>query len=171
MSLGRAFTGEHLAKHRRRFDKLFGFIYWPLITPMVSPEIVGRAAFILAVVGLLLPTSSLGIPTGVMRFLGREYSRRDPLKLGEYYYSSLIFILGLNMIAGLLLLGLGLTGNMVPLDLESTFFVLALVLLGMGGWSSIPASPFNSVLATEYVTVASFVASLSRVLSGSHWST
>ncbi len=66
-----------------------GFIYWLLIAPVVSPEIVGRAAAVLAVVGLLLPTLSLGIPTGVMRFLGREYSRRDPLKFGEYYYSSL----------------------------------------------------------------------------------
>jgi len=49
----------------------FGFIYWLLISPLVSPATVGKAVTILAIESLILSTLSLGIPTGIMRFLGR----------------------------------------------------------------------------------------------------
>jgi O-antigen/teichoic acid export membrane protein len=143
----------------------FGFIYWLLISPVVSPAIVGKAATVLAIESLLLSTLSLGIPTGVMRFLGRESGRRDPIMLGRYLYSPLIFVLGLNLAAGFLFLGLGLAG-VVPLDVESTFFVSFLMFVGMNGWQLILVALFSSTLETKGVAMAQFITGLSRILIG-----
>jgi O-antigen/teichoic acid export membrane protein len=131
----------------------------------VSPAIVGKAATALAIESLLLSTLSLGIPTGVMRFLGRESGRRDPIMLGRYLYSPLIFVLGLNLAAGFLFLGLGLA-RVLPLDVESTFFVSFLMFVGMNGWPLILAALFSSILETEGVAMAQCITGLSRILIG-----
>ena len=86
--------------------------------------------------------------------------------LGRYFYSSLIFILGLDVVTGLLFLSLGLLGGMIPLDLESALFASILILVGMNGWPLLLVALFNSTLETEYVTMAQFITGLSRILIG-----
>ncbi|MHA1617569.1 MAG: oligosaccharide flippase family protein, partial [Candidatus Njordarchaeales archaeon] len=166
MSLSRVLRGSIWLSLGSILANFLGFIYWLLISPMVSPATVGKAATILAIQNLLLSTLSLGIPTGVRRFLGREYSRQNPITMGEYFYSSLIFILGLDVAIGLLFLGLGLLGGIIPLDLESVLFTSILIVFGMNGWPLLLASLFHSTLETEYITVAQLVMSLSRLLIG-----
>jgi O-antigen/teichoic acid export membrane protein len=86
LGLGRVLRGSIWLSLGSILANFFGFIYWLLISPVVSPIIVGKAATVLAIESLLLSTLSLGIPTGVMRFLGRESGRRDPIMLGRYLY-------------------------------------------------------------------------------------
>jgi len=143
-----------------------GFVYWLLVSPIVPPETVGRAATILALESLFLSTISLGIPTGIMRFLGREYARQDTSTLGKYFYSPLIFLFVLNVIAALIFLFLGLFASLIPLDSESVLFALILMLLGMNGWPLVITSFFNSILRTEYVSLTQVVMGLSRIIIG-----
>jgi O-antigen/teichoic acid export membrane protein len=165
LGLGRVLRGSIWLSLGSILANFFGFIYWLLISPVVSPAIVGKAATVLAIVSLLLSTLSLGIPTGVMRFLGRESGRRDPIMLGRYLYSPLIFVLGLNLVSGFLFLGLGLA-RVIPLDVESTLFVSFLMFVGMNGWPLILAALFSSTLETEGVAMAQFISGLSRILIG-----
>jgi hypothetical protein len=85
--------------------------------------------------------------------------------LGRYLYSPLIFVLGLNLAAGFLFLGLGLA-RVLPLDVESTFFVSFLMFVGMNGWPLILAALFSSILETEGVAMAQCITGLSRILIG-----
>jgi len=165
LSLGKVLRGSIWLSLGSILANFFGFIYWLLISPVVSPTTVGKVATVLAVESLLLSTLSLGVPTGVMRFLGRESGRRDPIMLGRYLYSPLIFILGLNLASGLLFLGLGLT-RVIPLDIESIFFVSILIFVGMNGWPLILVALFSSTLETESIAVVQFITGLSRILIG-----
>ena len=166
MALGKVLRGSVWLSLGSILANFFGFIYWLLISPMVSPATIGKAATILAIQSLLLSTLSLGIPIGVRRFLGREYSRRDSIMMGKYFYSSLIFILGLDVVTGLLFLSLGLLAGIIPLDLESILFTSILILVGMNGWPLLLVALFHSTLETEYVTMAQFITGLSRILIG-----
>ena len=143
----------------------FGFIYWLLISPLVSPATVGKAVTILAIESLILSTLSLGIPTGIMRFLGRGIGCQDPIMLGKYLYSLLIFIFGLNLTSGTLFLGLGLA-KVIPLDIDSILFISILIFVGMNGWPLILVAFFNSILKTENVAITQFITGLSRILIG-----
>jgi O-antigen/teichoic acid export membrane protein len=165
LALGRVLRGSVWLSLSSILASFFGFIYWLLVSPLVSPAAVGKAATILAIESLILSTLSLGIPTGIMRFLGRESGRRDPIMLGRYLYSSLIFILGLNLAAGALFLGLGLA-RIIPLDTESIIFVSILIFLGMNGWPLILSAFFNSILKTENVAITQFITGLTRILIG-----
>jgi len=165
LSLGRVLRGSIWLSLSSILANFFGFIYWLLISPVVSPAVVGKAATVLAIESLILSTLSLGVPTGIMRFLGRESGRRDPIMLGRYLYSPLIFVVGLNVASGFLFLGLGLV-KVIPLDMESTFFVSILIFVGMNGWPLILAALFSSTLETESVAMAQFITGLSRILIG-----
>lgn len=165
MALGRVLRGSIWLSLSSILANFFGFIYWLLVSPLVSPSTVGKAATILAVETLILSTLSLGVPTGVMRFLGREEGRQDPIMLGRYLYSSLIFVLGLNLASGALFLGLGLA-RIIPLDIESIFFISILMFIGMNGWPLILLAFFNSILKTENVAITQFITSISRILIG-----
>jgi len=166
LALGRVLRGSFWLSLGSILANFFGFIYWLLISPMVSPATVGKAATVLAIQSLLLSTLSLGIPTGVMRFLGRGYSHQDSTAIGKYFYSALIFILGLDAAAGLLFLSLGLLAGVIPLDFESVLFTSILIFTGANGWALLLAALFNSTLETEYVTIAQFIMGLSRILIG-----
>jgi O-antigen/teichoic acid export membrane protein len=165
LSLGRVLRGSIWLSLGSILANFFGFIYWLLISPAVSPAVVGKAATVLAIESLLLSTLSLGVPTGVVRFLGRESGRRDPIMLGRYLYSPLIFILGLNLASGFLFLGLGLA-RVTPLDVESVFFASFLMFVGMNGWPLVLAALFSSTLETESVAMAQSITGLSRILIG-----
>ena len=165
MALVRVLRGSIWLSLSSILTNFLGFIYWLLISPLVSPAIVGKAAIVLAIESLILSTLSLGVPIGIMKFLGREGGRQDPIMLGRYLYSSLIFILGLNLASGALFLVLGFA-RIIPLDIESILFISILIFVGMNGWPLTLVAFFNSILRTENVAVTQFVAGLSRILIG-----
>jgi len=167
LSFSRVLRGSIWLTASTVLANLFGFIYWLIVSPLVPPATVGRAAATLAVESLLLATLSLGIPTGIMRFLGGSYGGGDARGLGLHFYSNLLFILGLDFVAGGCLVILGLAGISInPLDTESLLFASVLILLGSNGWALLLTAFFNSILKTEYVTIAGFIAGITRILVG-----
>ncbi len=164
MSLAKVFRGSIWLSFASILANLFGLIYWILVSSMVNPATIGKAATILAIGSLIASTTSLGIPTGVMRFLGIGLGHREPATLGRYFYSSLAFILVLDVIAGSLFLALGLLGGIIPLDPESIIFTSILIFVGMNGWPLVLVAFFNSTLETEYISIAQLVTGLSRIL-------
>ena len=165
MSLGKVLRGSIWLSLGSIVASFFGFIYWLLVSPLVSPAAVGKAATILAIETLILSTLSLGVPTGIMRLLGRESNRQDAIMLGRYLYSSLLFMILLNLTSGALFLGLGLA-RIIPLNIEFTLLISILMFVGMNGWPLILVAFFNSVLKTEDVAITQFITSLSRILIG-----
>ncbi len=166
MSLDRVLRGGVWLSIGSILTSFFGFVYWLLVSPLVSPEVVGRVATVLAIEGLLLSTLSFGIPTGVMRLLGREFGRRDSIELGRYFYSPLIFLFVIDVASALIFLVLGLFVGVVPLDPDSVFFTSLLMLIGMNGWPFVVISFFSSILRTEYVALANLITGLGRLVIG-----
>jgi len=167
LSFSRVLRGSFWLTVGTLVANLFGFVYWLLVSPVVSPNAVGRAAVIIAVESLLLSTLSLGIPNGVIRFLGRDHGKGDTIALGKHFYSNLLLMIVVDAVAGLTLLTLGLNGYAVgPLDPESLLFTSLLILFGTNGWTLLLISFFNSTLKTEYITLAGIVTGLSRICIG-----
>ena len=167
MSIGKVVRGGFWLSLGLILSSFFGFIYWLVVSRLVGPEVVGKAAAVLGVESLTLALLGFGVPIGVQRFVGRSYGRRDFESLGEYFYSSLFLLLLLSILGGASFLLMAVVGvRFLFLDRMSLIFVGILMMLGMNGWPAVSYALFRSLLKTEYVAATQVISGIIRLSIG-----
>jgi len=166
LSLGRIARGALWLSIGVVISNFFGFIYWILISKIVSIEAIGKAATIIGLETLIVGLLNLGIPTGAQRFMGFSYGRNDHAKLSEYFYTDVLFMFATSLLTGLFFILLGLASiSILSLDSLSLIFLGILIIFGMGGgWSTVGQSFCNTVVKTEYVALSQLTSSLLRLM-------
>jgi len=161
MSLSRVVRGSLWLYIGGIGSSALGYIYWLLASQFVAASTVGSAAAVVAIVTLITSVTSLGIPSGTMRLLGKAhgYKERDALNL--YFSSSMgatIFIFAIASVLTVVLCSLlGIQGSNI-------LFIAVLVILG--GWPSVLVSLYQSILQTHIIAVANLASAVFRLALG-----
>lgn len=109
-------------------NNLFGFVYWFAISRIGGAQLLGLTSATVGLASMISSILSLGIPTGLMRFLGVERGRREGL--ARYLWSSAILLITICFLTSLALLILSMLGveiaNFTPPMFRAASILVAL---------------------------------------------
>ncbi|MCS7108791.1 MAG: oligosaccharide flippase family protein [Sulfolobales archaeon] len=145
-------------------DNFSGFLYWMLVSTLVGPTAIGIASTISSLSGLILTFLSLGISTGAIRFFGMFYGSDEGDKLNTYFWSTYVFNLLTHVVAGVLLLLLGIGGH--EFGGISSYMLIFASFMVIAGLGTIPSSLITSMLKTEVLFISTVLSILFRFTVG-----
>ena len=114
-------------------NNLFGFVYWFAISHIGGAQLLGLTSATVSLASMVSSILSLGIPTGLMRFLGIERGRREGL--ARYLWSSAIFLSSIYLSTSLALLVLSMLGVSVA-NFSPSMFRAASILVALSSSSA-----------------------------------
>ena len=144
---------------------IVGYAYWIIASRFVTPDVVGSASAIIALQGLLVIIISLGLPTGLRRFVGENYSSREFNRLGKYFFTNLLTtsILSFSVLIPLTFayfLGIGFAG----VTASNLLFIMFLVFFN--GLTPVFMSLFDSMLKTTLTAFAQIFSAMIKIIIG-----
>jgi O-antigen/teichoic acid export membrane protein len=143
---------------------VIGYVYWFLMTRLVDPGVVGIASSVLSLGMLVSGITGLGIPIGVQRFLGQEYSRKDIGRLNAYFWSSFSFSLSSCLFSAIVVWVVALLK--IPLMGFSEIMMILAGFVVLFGFSSAIEALFISIVRTDYIASSNLVSSIIKLGSG-----
>ena len=138
------------------------FIFWMIAAYYLLPNVIGTAAAIIALNGLLTSVFSFGLPIGIRRYIGRSSARKDYQHLSSYFFTSLAFTLLLTFSLTTIIL-LVAASNYSLFNLASFELTFVALLLVLSLWTPVFSSLFVSILRTEMIALARTVSSLLKL--------
>jgi O-antigen/teichoic acid export membrane protein len=142
---------------------ILGYIFWLLISNLTGAETIGRVAAAMALGWILTSISTLGIPTGIQRFLGIAVAENNASLINRYSKVS-IFLLAIS--SSILTLSLVLLSKEITLILnlpQEMFFISIIMVLGAGIYQLLRAV-MVSTLKTKMLLVADTLGEISRII-------
>lgn len=146
-------------------NNVSGLLYWLVILAIGGSAILGYTSATIGLSSLVAGLASLGIPVGLQRFIGKSLGENDVVKVREYFWTSLIFMLTIYSLASLTLLVAGLAGfsfgNFVP-----EMFILASLLILLNSMSALMSSLFSSHIRTDYLLLGTVLGNVGKFVLG-----
>ncbi len=144
---------------------IVGYAYWLIASQFVGPEVVGSASAIIALQGLLVVAVSLGLPTGLRRFIGEHHSKQDFDRVGSYFFANLIIMSMLSLVCIVpLIIAYQINQGILGISSIDLGFVAFLVLLN--SLTPIFVSLFDSMLRTKITASAQVISALVKITLG-----
>jgi O-antigen/teichoic acid export membrane protein len=143
---------------------ILGYIYWLLVSFLGGSDIVGIAGSVNTLSLLVSGIAVLGLPTGVQRFLGRDFTERNVGNLNSYFWSSLILTVALSLASTLVIWIIAYLN--VPLLGFSNMMLISTALLVSLGFSGMFSALLVSMVRTWPVAISYTIASLVKLGSG-----
>ena len=76
-------------------NQVFGLVYWIILSSIAGTVIVGLTSVSIGLALLLGATANLGTTMGLQRYLGKAFSKNDPVEAAEYFWSTFTVIGGI----------------------------------------------------------------------------
>jgi O-antigen/teichoic acid export membrane protein len=141
-----------------------GYIYWFSVSYLGGAQVVGIANSVLSLSAMVSGIVMLGMPTGVQRFLGKEYSRKNIESLNTFFWSSFIFVLVLCLLSALAIWTLALL-NVQFLGF-SEVMLLSAGFIALLGFSGIMSALFASIIRTELTAISDVISGITKLCVG-----
>lgn len=124
-----------------------GYAFWIVASKITSPHILGTASAIVSLASIFTIVASIGIPSGIQRFIGKSFVCQDHAE-AEKWISSAIFIICFGIFASCtyLLLFSGWIYDLFKIDFPLLLTGIALIC------SSTIVSLFRSVIISSLQT-------------------
>lgn len=146
------------------FSSLVGYVFWIIASGFVGPSDIGSASAILAFQAGIIAITTLGIPTGLRRYIG--ICQKDEFKnIGTYIILALIICSVFAIPVSLVLL-LFAYGSILVFGLVSNEMIFAIVLVLLSYWTPILISTFDSLLETEITALGQVLAAFCKIVIG-----
>jgi O-antigen/teichoic acid export membrane protein len=143
---------------------VLGFVYWFLISIFGGAGVVGIASSVYSLSALVSGIATLGVPVGVQRFLGRDFSQKNIKSLNTYFWTALIFTLVICLIPGIAIWGIALLN--IPLMGFSTSMLFFAGIMTCLSFYGVITALFSSIIRTEYVAISTVLSAVLQVSSG-----
>ena len=165
MSIQRVFRSGVWLYLGTSISSIISYFYWFIASTIVAPDIVGSAAAVISLYGLLISTFSLGLPAGLQRFLSISDSKRDYASLSSYFSSALgcLVILNIPIVVIVYLLSIEYT-SFISLNSLEVLLISILVLISFS--TTLFQSFFISLLKTESSAAPQIISSISKLVIG-----
>jgi len=69
-----------------------GYVFWIILSKIATTETIGISSTVVSFAGIVAVVASIGIPTGVQRFIGKNFSEKDLDEAKAAVITSLILI-------------------------------------------------------------------------------
>jgi O-antigen/teichoic acid export membrane protein len=141
-----------------------GYIFWIIMSKLVSSEVVGISSSIVSFSAILAIVASFGIPNGILRFLGPSFSKENYSEAKRYVNISIVLVsIG---ILGCTIVLVAFQGWMYQyLHIDSNLLAVLIVLLGSNSLYSLLHITVVSTLKTKVLPVIMIVSSIVRIIS------
>jgi O-antigen/teichoic acid export membrane protein len=143
---------------------VLGFAYWLLMSSYGGSEVVGIATTVFNLSVLVSGAANLGVPVGVQRFLGREFSRGNNTRLNTYFWSSLTFCLALTILPSIVIWIIAVL-NVQFIGFSNAMIILTGFLV-LPCFTGIFTALFTSTLTTKYQAISDISTGLIKVVAG-----
>ncbi len=127
-------------------NNLVGFTYWLIISGIAGASALGLTSTVVSLGGLISGALSLGIPSGLQRFLGLSIGRGDSEGFSRYFWSSAAFMFPLYGAVSLTMAVLGMEGFGLA-SFSPSMLILSSALVFLGAFSA-----FDSLLISTLRT-------------------
>lgn len=138
--------------------------FWLIASNLTDSSMIGTIGSISSLAMILVAISSLDIPTGVKRFLGKTFSDGKDTEFGNFSYSSIVFIL----ISSIVLLTITLNpwiGILDIIGLETKFIIIIIVIVISNNLQNTFRSILTSSLNSKSILIPSISSSVIRIVS------
>jgi O-antigen/teichoic acid export membrane protein len=146
-------------------SNFLSYVYWLIAANIISPSVIGSAAAIISLAGLLVSIFSFGLASGLPRFIGLSRGRSNYQQLSTYFFTALTFTLLTTLLASLMVVLFYLTRFNV-FNLSSFDLAFVIIFTCLTSWPSVYGSLFTSFLKTEVTLVSNVIAAVLRLLVG-----
>jgi O-antigen/teichoic acid export membrane protein len=165
MTIGRVAKGSLWLYIGGLFSSFLGLLFWVLVSFFVPDSVVGSAAAVVALQGLLISIVSLGLPAGLQRFIGQSLGWKNHQQLSSYFLVSLVIILLLNL-PMVVVVFIASFLNISIFNLTSFELLFVGILIIFSFWSPLFTSLFKSFLRTGVPALAQITSSVLKLLAG-----
>lgn len=144
---------------------IIGYAFWLIISKIAGPEVIGTASASATFALVLATVVTLGIPTGVQRFLGKAISQSNK---NEFKSFTLVSLLLLSVSIAISASVVFLLRNQITtlLNLQIDFVLIAIVMMAASSISMLFRASLISALRTKSLFIAQSVAAIFRLSIG-----
>ncbi len=144
---------------------IIGYAFWIMIAKIAGPGAIGTASTAASLALVLTTAATLGIPTGVQRFLGKAISQNDRAQFRSFTLVSLLLVsLSVAISASVVFF---LRNQIAPLlNLQMEFILIAITMMVASSVSMVFRASLISALRTKSLFIAQCIAAASRLSTG-----
>ena len=142
-----------------------GYIYWIIASSFVEPEIVGSAAAIISFYRIFVILFSLGLQTGIKRYLGISLGEKNFLKLSKFFFTTLLILLIINIPITIYLI-YSIFNPIIFINFTSIELIFTLILFLFDFISPLLISFFTSIIKTEIIAIGYIISALLKISLG-----
>jgi len=144
---------------------IVSYLYWIIISKFVSPSDVGIASLIINVSTITVGVTSLGIPVGIRRFLGKAYMEGGMAEFRKFASMGLTILLLTSGIAAIFFI----TFREFIAELagiEPIFIIMLSILIVLTACNTLLSSLFVSTVRTKVIMILNILNSIIKLVVG-----
>jgi len=142
-----------------------GYLYWVIVSKMVTPEAVGLASTTVSIATLVSNLSIFGVPTGVQRFIGKAFGNHDASSFKSYFMGAMTFLIVTSGAAALILVGLSGFVSLF-MGIPISFIVIAAIMAFTSGLVTLFGVAYTASIRTDIALYTGAIASAARLVLG-----
>jgi len=142
-----------------------GYLYWVIVSKMVTPEAVGLASTTVSIATLVSNLSIFGVPTGVQRFIGKAFGNHDVASFRSYFMGALTFLIVSSGAAALILVCLSEFVSL-SMGIPISFIVIAAILAFTSGLVTLFGVVYTASIRTDISLYIGAISSTARLVLG-----
>jgi len=144
---------------------VFGYLYWAIVSKMVTPDAVGLASTTVSIAMLVSCLTIFGVPIGIQRFLGKAFGNRDSDAFRSYFMAGITLLVLSGGVAALILICLsGVVSSSMGISIS--FIVIAAIMAFTSGLATLFGVAYTASIRTDIPLYSSVIASTARLVLG-----
>ncbi len=144
---------------------VFGYLYWAIVSKMVTPDTVGLASTTVSIATLVSSLTIFGVPIGIQRFLGKAFGNRDAEAFRSYFMAGITLLVLSGGVAALIVLGL--SGFVISsIGIPISFILVAAIMAFITGLATLFGVAYTASLRTDIPLYSNVIASAARLVLG-----
>ena len=144
---------------------IIGYFYWIIASSFIEPDIVGRAAVIISFYRIFVTLFSLGLQTGIKRYLGVSLGEKEFLKLSKFFFTTLLILIIINIPITIYLI-YAIFNPIFFINFTSVEMIFILILFLFDFISPLLISFFTSIIKTEVIAYGYIISALLKISLG-----
>ena len=140
-----------------------GYIFWIIVSKITTSEIIGISSTLISFAGIVSVIATIGVPSGVLRFLGRSFSEK---KLDEAKKTVLVALFLICMGIAACSLTMVIVQNWIHdiFDFDLSLLLIAILFVGSAALSMLFRSVVISSLNTRSLPIIIISSSIVKLI-------
>lgn len=138
-----------------------GYVFWYFLSKFTTPEVIGTSAAVISLSTIFTTVAGIGVPGGVLRFLGKSFADKKIADVQIYLKSSLVIVaIGVLGSSAFLMISRDWMEDLFKIDYN--LLVVAILLIGTTALRTLLRSVVISSLKTKVLVVQSIVSTVAK---------